>query len=67
MKSARERLVLESNEDDVDVHSPHSDDEECPLCGGTICPPLVDEILKAAENVGTPMSGEDMVSWLRSQ
>ena len=57
---------MESNEDVVDVHGPHSKDEECPLCEGTICPTLVDEIIKAAENVGPPMSGEEMARHLRS-
>ena len=58
---------MESNEDDVHVHGPHSDDDECPLCEGTICPTLVDEILKAAENVGPPMSAQEFSKWLRAR
>ena len=67
MKSAQEKILMESNEDDADVHGPHSDDEECPLCEGTIGPRLVDEILKAAENVSPPMSAKEFSQWLRAQ
>ncbi len=52
--------------DDVDGDGFHSEDEDCPLCKGTICPTLVDKILKAAENVGPPMSLEEMTRHLRS-
>ena len=58
---------MESNEDVVGVHGPHSKDEECPLCEGTICPTLVDDLLKAAENVGPPMSAKEFSQWLRAQ
>ena len=58
---------MELNEDDVEVQGPHSGDEECLLCEGTICPTLVDDILKAAENVGPPMSAKEFSQWLRAQ
>ena len=58
---------MESSEDFVDVNGPHAKDEECPLCKGTICPTLVDEILKAAENVAPPMSAKKFSQWLKSE